>query len=122
MEQGGNVDGARVARVATARPTAQLGTCAARGRINHVRHCGQYRLELRFTDGTKGTIDLRERIAGRGGVFAALNDPAIFGQVKVDREAGTIVWPNGVDLCPDVLYSLVTGIPIEQPKPALSHR
>lgn len=91
-------------------------------RVNYVRHAGEYRLELGFTDGTKGMIDLRERIAGRSGVFAPLNDTAVFAQVKVDADAGTIVWPNGVDLCPDVLHSLVTNIPIEQPKPALSHR
>ncbi|WP_423226187.1 DUF2442 domain-containing protein [Candidatus Amarolinea aalborgensis] len=27
----------------------------------------------------------------------------------VDPEAGTLVWPNDVDFCPDVLYSRVTG-------------
>ena len=32
-----------------------------------------------------------------------------FKQVSVDREAGTLVWPNGVDFCPDVLYAEATG-------------
>jgi hypothetical protein len=73
---------------------------------------GDYRLELSFTDGTTSEIDLRERIAGRGGVFRPLQDMEFFKQVRVDPEAGTIVWPNGVDFCPDVLYSLATGKPI----------
>jgi len=29
---------------------------------------------------------------------------AFFNRVAVDREAGTIVWPNGLDLDPDMLY------------------
>jgi Protein of unknown function (DUF2442) len=38
-------------------------------------------------------------------VFLAVEDPAIFKKVQLDSEAGTIVWPNGLDFCPDVLYS-----------------
>ena len=81
-------------------------------RVTQVRYLGDYRLELSFTDGTKGELDFRGRIVGRGGVFAALEDVAFFRQVRVDAEAGTIAWPNDVDLCPDVLCSLVTGKPI----------
>lgn len=87
-------------------------------RIKAVRHLADYRLELTFTDDTKGEIDLKERITGRGGVFEPLQDVAYFKQVKVDTEAGTIVWPNGVDFCPDVLYSLATGHPIRILEPA----
>ena len=82
-------------------------------RVNYVRYVGDYRLELGFTDGLRREIDLRDRIAGRGGVFRPLSDFDFFKQVQVEPEAGTIVWPNGVDLCPDVLYSLATGQPIE---------
>ena len=30
-------------------------------------------------------------------------------KVRVDPNLGTNVWPTGADLCPDVLYSRVTG-------------
>jgi hypothetical protein len=52
-----------------------------------------------------GRVDLAPVIVGKGGVFAALNDPKVFAQVRVDPESGTIVFPNGVDLDPDVLYA-----------------
>jgi len=69
-------------------------------------------VELRFTDGTTSEVDLTGRIAGRGGVFLPLQDAEFFKQVRVDSEAGTFVWPNGVDFCPDDLYRLATGEPI----------
>lgn len=81
-------------------------------RVKQVRHLGEYRLELTFTDDTKGELDFKERVVGRGGVFTSLEDIDFFRRVQVDPEVGTIVWPNEVDFCPDVLYSLVTGKPI----------
>jgi len=38
--------------------------------------------------------------------------PAYFEQVRADSEPGTVTWPNGADLDPDVLYGRVTGIPV----------
>jgi hypothetical protein len=61
---------------------------------------------------------ISERIVSRGGVFRELEDVGFFKQVHVDTEGGTIVWPNGVDFCPDVLYSLATGKPIRVLEPA----
>lgn len=81
-------------------------------RITAVRHIADYRLELTFTDGTRGEVDLRDRVVGRGGLFAPLENVYYFAQVRVDGEFGTIEWPNGVDLCPDVLYARVTGKPL----------
>ena len=75
-------------------------------RVNSVQHLGVYRLELGFTDGLRKVVDFRNRIVGRGGVFRPLADVEFFKQVQVDHDAGTIIWPNGVDFCPDVLYSL----------------
>ena len=63
-----------------------------------------YVLELTFADGTSGQVDLAPVIEGKDGEFELLNDPEVFGKVRVDHESGTIVFPNGVDLDPDVLY------------------
>jgi len=73
-------------------------------RITNVTVSVPFRVALGFSDGSQGTVDLTPWIAGKRGVFAALQDPAFFSQVRVDPEAGTIVWPNGADLDPDVLY------------------
>jgi hypothetical protein len=67
-------------------------------------------LELTFADGWRGLVDLSPWIVGSTGVFAALRDPAVFRQVTVDGDAGTIVWPNGADLDPDVLYELARQV------------
>jgi hypothetical protein len=76
-----------------------------------VEQTGPYRLRLRFDDGAEGEIDIRSTTTFEG-VFEPLNEPAFFAQVRVDDEAGTIVWPNGADLDPLVLHSKVTGISI----------
>ena len=62
-----------------------------------------YRLSIRYEDGVEGIVDLGAIIGFRG-VFAPLKDPAYFSQVRVDPEHGTVSWPNGADLDPDVLY------------------
>jgi hypothetical protein len=71
-----------------------------------------YRVELTFSDGAGGAVDLAQRIVGRGGIFGPLEDPRTFGQLRVDDELGTIVWPNGADICPDLLYAWATGQPV----------
>ena len=43
-------------------------------------------------------------------VFEPLKDPAFFRRFFL--EGGTVVWPNGADLDPDVLYAEITGQPI----------
>jgi len=62
-------------------------------------------LRLGFTDGTQGDVDLTQYLWGP--VFEpVVRDRAMFEAVRVDPELGTIVWPNGADMDPDVLYEL----------------
>jgi hypothetical protein len=67
-----------------------------------------YTVEVTFDDGETGLVDLAF-LLNKGGVFEPLADPEYFRQVRVNPEIGTICWPNGADICPDVLYSLATG-------------
>jgi hypothetical protein len=59
-------------------------------------------LRLTFADGLLAELDVLERM--RGPVFAEARTPARFGDVAVDPETGTVVWPDGADLAPDTLY------------------
>lgn len=71
-----------------------------------VSSCRPSALRLTFADGRSGDVDLSEHFAEPvGPVFEPLVDIDYFRQVVVDEELGTIVWPNGADLAPDVLYS-----------------
>lgn len=67
-----------------------------------------YRLRLSFTDGAVGDIDLGDELWGE--VFEPLRDPALFRQVKVDPELGTVVWPNGADFDPESLRAAVRPV------------
>lgn len=72
--------------------------------VIEARALTNYRLHLRFDDGTEGEVDVAALVPFDG-VFAPLGDPAEFGAVSVDPELGTVVWPCGADLDPLVLYS-----------------
>jgi hypothetical protein len=79
--------------------------------VVEVKPLTEYRLYLRFEDGVSGEVDIAQ-IVSFTGVFAPLQDRDYFVQVKVNPDIGTICWPNEADIDPDVLYALVTGIPI----------
>jgi hypothetical protein len=48
----------------------------------------------------------------RGGVFESLRDPEHFAQVRLDPEIGTITWPSGADLAPEVPYERASAHPV----------
>ena len=73
---------------------------------------GEHRLYLRFEDGLEGEVDLEELVDFKG-VFEPLKDPSEVAKVRVDRELGTVCWPSGADLDPDVLYAKLAGETIE---------
>jgi Protein of unknown function (DUF2442) len=71
--------------------------------IIHVEVLRDHVVGLRFADGVEKAVDLGPYL--HGPVFSEIrSDPVVFASVQVDTEAGTIVWPNGADLAPDVLY------------------
>ncbi len=85
--------------------------------VTDVRVLDGYCVELTFSDGVRGVVDLANRIVGRGGMFKPLEVLEYFRQVAVDSELGSIVWPNGTDICPDLLHDWATGNPVQRPEP-----
>ena len=75
--------------------------------VTSVQVLGHYRLRLGFSDGSTREVDLTGEL--HGPVFEPLSDPDFFAEVRVDPELGTVIWPNGADLCPDVLHARLTG-------------
>lgn len=71
-----------------------------------------FKVWVRFEDGVEGEADLSD-LAGRGVFKRWTEHPAEFDEVAVDSESGTLVWPGGLDVAPDRLYSEVIRAPNE---------
>lgn len=69
-------------------------------RIKEAKPLADHRVWLTLTDGREVERDLGPLLIGR--VFDEIRrDSARFRKMRV--EGGTLVWPNGADLCPDVV-------------------
>ncbi len=87
-------------------------------KVTEVTVMDDYRLDLAFAGGTRGTVDL-SRLAGKG-VFAAWQDYEAFRAVQIGS-SGELTWGEQIDLCPDSLYLEVTGQVPEDVFPSLKH-
>lgn len=63
---------------------------------------GLYTLRVTFDDGKERVIDFRPVLTGE--LYGPLHDPKLFGQVEIDPEVHTLVWPNGADFDPAILH------------------
>jgi hypothetical protein len=69
--------------------------------VVEARHIAGFIVSTRFDDGTEKQIDVSQWF--KGPVFESLKDPKIFKKFFI--EAGTLAWPNGVDIAPEALYA-----------------
>jgi hypothetical protein len=61
-----------------------------------------FTLRIAFDDGTEQIIDFAPVLVGE--FYGPLRDERLFRQVRIDSEAGTLVWPNGADFDPATLH------------------
>lgn len=73
-------------------------------KIRKVKCLEGYKLELHFEDKSVKIVNLEQMLRKAKNMFLPLKDIDYFKQVRCDGI--TINWPNGVDLCPDVLYRI----------------
>jgi hypothetical protein len=63
----------------------------------------EHTVRIVFADGEVRDVDITPLLDTPA--FSPLRDPAVFEQVTVDEQTGTITWPGDVDLDPDVIYA-----------------
>jgi hypothetical protein len=71
-------------------------------RVTRFKIVGPYTLAVSFADDTEQTIDCQPVL--HGARFEPLRDLAEFNAVRLDTEAGTLVWPSGADFDPATLH------------------
>lgn len=71
-------------------------------RVKAFEVVGPYRIRVEFSDGLVQTIDFRPILEGE--LYGPLRDLSQFNAVALDREAHTLVWPNGADFDPATLH------------------
>ena len=70
-------------------------------RVQHIEPRDGYTVAVYFTDGTYREVNLDTYL--RGPIFEPIRrDLALLRAMHI--EEGTIAWPNGADIDPDVLY------------------
>ena len=75
-------------------------------RVTSVEALPGLRLRVAFADGLSGVVDLSGMVRSpRAGVFAALADPAVFAQARL--EYGAVTWPGDLDLAPDAMHAAI---------------
>ncbi len=70
--------------------------------ITQASYIRDFKLSLKFNDGTKMTVDLENELNGT--VFNPLKDKNNFRKFSV--VFNTIEWENGADFAPEYLYEL----------------
>lgn len=78
--------------------------------ITNIVSVDTYILTLQFNTGEIRIVDIEDKLndwsKSPDSKFKQLLQPDYFKAVKLNKELDTIYWDNGIDLCPDVLYSL----------------
>ena len=70
--------------------------------VTDVQALPDFRLRVRFSDGSEGDVDLKRLIeSDTRPIVTALRDCAAFAAIRVELD--TVVWENGFDLAPEFL-------------------
>jgi hypothetical protein len=70
--------------------------------VSWIRYVGMYRLEVVYADALTVILDFANFLTEHDGpVVEPLRDVASFSAARL--EGGVVTWPNGFDICPDVL-------------------
>jgi hypothetical protein len=82
--------------------------------IKEIKRINNFELYLLFNNNEIRKVNLEPKLkewaTSPQSKFGQLLNPNLFKTVKLDNEMETIVWENGIDLCPNTLYEMSESI------------
>lgn len=83
--------------------TTPTVTCTAPWRLVEIIPLEDFKLKVKFVDGTCGLVEIKRLIMSKkAGIFAKLRDVNIFNQVYL--VCGVATWEDEIDLAPDTMH------------------
>ena len=86
-------------------------------RIVAARILRPYVLDLTFNNGIRKVVDMQSELWGE--THEPLKNPHYFMQGSLDRDAGTVTWPNGADLAPEAFFELPPAPEVDIAHPSI---
>lgn len=78
-------------------------------RVQKVEYLSGYTIQIQFNNGKYKIVDLEDMLRDAKNLFLELKDIRYFKKVACDGYS--ICWPNGIDICPDLLYEIGKNVP-----------
>jgi Protein of unknown function (DUF2442) len=91
----------------------------ALARVTDVEYLGARAIRVTFSDGLVRELDFGDKLPG---VLATIDDAVMLAEAAIDSVAGSVCWPNGIDLDPDVLHGDQMCAPGVQPRLVREYR
>ena len=76
-----------------------------KAKLSDVRYIGDYRLHIRYAHELEADVDLGDLLDHP--FYASLKDKEFFAKAKIHDEISVLVWPQDIDLAPEILYKRV---------------
>jgi len=73
------------------------------------KYIDAYKLKVVFEDNKQGIVDFSSYL-NQDGVFRKFQDISFFKKFKVNKELGTIVWNDEIDIAPETIYERCSSI------------
>lgn len=71
-------------------------------RLIEATYAGDYRVNLKFSDGVAGCVDFSDML--QHSFYVPLRDKQLFAQVKVNDEVHVLQWPGDIDMAPEITF------------------
>lgn len=76
--------------------------------VQEILNVKPFSIDLLFANGEYRRLNmenlLKQWSSTEDSIYKALLNKEEFAKVSLDKEMMSLVWPNGVDFCPDMLY------------------